>query len=101
VGFRSAQGEQMVLEQNMFIEAVLPGLMQRQLSVDEMDHYRAPFANAGENRRPTLSWPRNIPIDGQPAEVVSVVAVSIKSKSGIALIHLVRHSIRGGALQGP
>jgi haloalkane dehalogenase len=57
----------------MFIEAVLPGLMQRQLSVDEIDHDRAPFANAGEDRRPTLSWPRNIPIDGQPAEVVSVV----------------------------
>jgi len=72
-GFRSAQGEQMVLEQNMFIEAVLPGLMQRQLSVEEMDHYRQPFVNPGEDRRPTLSWPRNIPIDGQPAEVVSLV----------------------------
>jgi haloalkane dehalogenase len=63
----------MVLEQNTFIEAVLPAGMQRQLSDEEMDHYRKPFVNAGESRRPTLSWPRNIPIDGQPADVASVV----------------------------
>jgi haloalkane dehalogenase len=72
-GFRSPQGEQMVLEQNIFIEAVLPAGMARQLSDEEMDHYRKPFANAGESRRPTLSWPRNIPIDDQPADVASVV----------------------------
>jgi haloalkane dehalogenase len=63
----------MVLEQNIFIEAVLPAGMARQLSDEEMDHYRKPFANAGESRRPTLSWPRNIPIDDQPADVASVV----------------------------
>jgi hypothetical protein len=63
----------MVLEQNIFIEAVLPAGMQRQLSDEEMDHYRKPFVNAGESRRPTLSWPRNIPIDGEPADVASVV----------------------------
>ena len=63
----------MVLEQNIFIEAVLPAGMARQLSDEEMDHYRKPFVNAGESRRPTLSWPRNIPIDGQPADVASVV----------------------------
>jgi haloalkane dehalogenase len=57
----------------MFIEAVLPDLIQRRLSVEEMDHYRQPFVNAGESRRPTLSWPRNIPIDGEPAYVASVV----------------------------
>ena len=65
--------KQMVLEQNTFIEAVLPTGMQRQLSDEEMDHYRKPFVNAGESRRPTLSWPRNIPIDGQPADVASMV----------------------------
>ena len=54
-GFRSPRGEQMVLEQNTFIEAVLPAGMQRQLSDEEMDHYRKPFVNAGESRRPTLS----------------------------------------------
>ena len=72
-GFRSPQGEQMVLEENVFIEAVLPAGMQRQLSDEEMDHYRQPFVKPGEARRPTLSWPRNIPIDGEPADVASVV----------------------------
>ena len=63
----------MVLEQNIFIEQVLPAGMARQLSDEEMDHYRQPFVNPGESRRPTLSWPRNIPIDGEPADVTSVV----------------------------
>jgi haloalkane dehalogenase len=71
--FRTPQGEPMALEQNIFVEGVLPGAIQRELSDEEMDHYRAPFAHAGEGRRATLSWPRNIPIDGQPADVVSVV----------------------------
>jgi len=72
-GFRSPAGEQMVLEHNMFVENVLPGGMSRQLTDAEMDHYRAPFRNPGEDRRPTLSWPRNIPIDGEPADVVAAV----------------------------
>jgi haloalkane dehalogenase len=72
-GFRSPLGERMVLEQNIFVESVLPAQIRRQLSDEEMDHYRQPFANPGEDRRPTLSWPRNVPIDGEPANVVSVV----------------------------
>ena len=72
-GFRAPQGEPMVLDNNMFVEAVLPGAIQRKLTDEEMDHYRRPFQNPGEDRRPTLSWPRNIPIDGEPADVVSVV----------------------------
>ncbi|MBV8930500.1 MAG: haloalkane dehalogenase [Mycobacteriaceae bacterium] len=72
-GFRSPEGERMVLEQNIFVEGVLPGGLGRQLSAEEMDHYRAPFRNAGEDRRPTLSWPRNIPIDGEPAGVAATV----------------------------
>jgi len=52
---------------------VLPALIQRQLSDEEMDHYRQPFASPGEDRRPTLSWPRNLPIDGEPADVVAMV----------------------------
>ena len=63
----------MVLEQNIFVEGVLPGAIRRRLTDEEMDHYRRPFVNAGEDRRPTLSWPRNIPIDGEPADVVAVV----------------------------
>ena len=72
-GFRSPNGESMVLEQNIFVEGVLPGAIRRKLTDMEMDHYRQPFATPGEDRRPTLSWPRNIPIDGEPAEVVAVV----------------------------
>ena len=72
-GFRSPQGEAMVLDNNMFVEAVLPGAIQRTLSDEEMNHYRKPYLSPGEDRRPTLSWPRNIPIEGEPADVVSIV----------------------------
>jgi haloalkane dehalogenase len=71
--FRSPAGEHLVLDQNIFIEVRLPGAVMRQLTEEEMDHYRAPFLQAGEGRRPTLSWPRNLPIDGEPADVVNVV----------------------------
>ena len=72
-GFRSPEGESMVLEQNLFVEAVLPGAINRKLTDEEMDHYREPFRTPGEDRRPTLSWPRNIPIEGEPADVVAIV----------------------------
>ena len=72
-GFRSPEGERMVLEQNVFVEGVLPGAIRRRLSDEEMNYYRRPFVDPGEDRRPTLSWPRNIPIDGEPAEVVALV----------------------------
>jgi haloalkane dehalogenase len=62
-----------VLEQNIFVEKVLPGAIRRRLADEEMDQYRQPFISTGEDRRPTLSWPRNIPIDGEPADVVAVV----------------------------
>jgi haloalkane dehalogenase len=70
---RSPAGEHMVLEQNMFVEQVLPGGMLRTLSDEEMMEYRRPFAEPGEGRRPTLTWPRQIPIDGEPADVVEIV----------------------------
>ena len=73
-GFRSPAGEDMILEKNLFIEAVLPGSILRELTPEEMDVYRRPFASAGESRRPTLTWPRQIPLDGEPADVVAVVA---------------------------
>jgi haloalkane dehalogenase len=72
-GFRSPAGEHMVLEQNLWIEGVLPALIQRQLSDEEMDHYRLPFASPGEDRRPTLSWPRQLPVEGDPADVTAIV----------------------------
>ena len=72
-GFRSEAGESMVLDKNIFVEKVLPSSIMRELSNEEMNEYRRPFLNAGEDRRPTLSWPRQIPIQGEPKEVVKVV----------------------------
>jgi haloalkane dehalogenase len=72
-GFRSAGGEDMILAKNMFVERVLPGSVLRKLTDEEMAEYRRPFVNAGEDRRPTLTWPRQIPIEGEPADVVTVV----------------------------
>jgi len=72
-GLRSPAGEELILEQNAFVEAVLPGSVLRGLRNAEMNHYRRPFRNAGEDRRPTLSWPRDLPIGGEPADVVAVV----------------------------
>jgi haloalkane dehalogenase len=72
-GFRSAAGEEMALVKNVFVERVLPGSILRQLSDAEMAVYRRPFAEPGEGRRPTLTWPRQIPLDGEPADVVDVV----------------------------
>ncbi|MEM9724878.1 MAG: haloalkane dehalogenase [Pseudomonadota bacterium] len=71
--FRSPAGEAMVLEQNVFVEQVLPGAILRDLNDAERAAYRKPFAEAGEGRRPTLTWPRQIPIAGEPADVVAVV----------------------------
>ena len=72
-GFRSEAGESMALDKNIFVEKVLPSSIMRELSDEEMNEYRRPFLNAGEDRRPTLSWPRQIPIEGEPQEVVEVV----------------------------
>lgn len=70
--FRSPAGEKMVLEDNIFIEKVLPGTILRKLSEDEMNEYRRPFLAPGEARRPTLSWPRQLPIAGEPKDVVEI-----------------------------
>jgi len=72
-GFRSPAGEKMALENNVFVERVLPGSVLRTLSDAEMDVYRRPFLAGGEDRRPTLTWPREIPLAGGPADVVAIV----------------------------
>jgi haloalkane dehalogenase len=70
---RSPSGEEMVLTKNVFVERILPASVLRALTPEEMEHYREPFREPGESRRPTLTWPREIPIDGQPADVVALV----------------------------
>jgi len=72
-GFRSPAGEQMVLEKNVFVERVLPGSVLRGLGEAEMEVYRRPFREPGEDRRPTLTWPRQIPIAGEPPDVTEIV----------------------------
>jgi haloalkane dehalogenase len=71
---RSEAGEEMVLRDNFFIEQILPKAILRTLSADEMAGYRRPFAEPGEGRRPTLTWVRQIPIEGEPADVNTIVA---------------------------
>ena len=71
-GFRSPAGEKMVIEDNMFVEGVLPGSVLRGLTQVEHDEYRRPFLEPAD-RRPTLTWPREIPIDAEPADVTEIV----------------------------
>lgn len=73
-GFRSEAGESMVLDKNLFVERVLPGSVLRTMSDEEMAVYRRPFENPGEDRRPTLTWPRQIPLEGEPDDVAAIVA---------------------------
>jgi haloalkane dehalogenase len=70
---RSAAGDELVLEKNVFVERILPGAIQRKLTEQEMAVYREPWTEAGESRRPMLTWPRQIPIDGEPPDVTSIV----------------------------
>jgi haloalkane dehalogenase len=72
-GFRSAAGEAMVLGENRFVEGVLRKTVLRGLGEEEMAVYRRPYRDPGESRRPTLSWPRQLPIDGTPGDVVEIV----------------------------
>jgi haloalkane dehalogenase len=72
--FRTPAGETIVLDKNVFVERVLPSSIMRTLDDAEMAEYRRPFRDAGEDRRPTLSWPRQIPLDGEPQDVNAIVA---------------------------
>jgi haloalkane dehalogenase len=71
---RSEKGEAMVLQDNFFVEQILPKAVLRTFSDEELAEYRRPFAEPGEGRRPTLTWVREIPIDGEPADVAEIAA---------------------------
>ena len=71
--FRSDAGEELILQRNMFVEAVLPSAVMRGLDEEEMQHYRAPFSTP-DDRQPTLNWPRQIPISGEPADMVDLIS---------------------------
>ena len=99
-GFRSEAGEQMVLESNVFVEKVLPGSILRTLSDEEMAVYRRPFNIAGESRRPTLTWPRQIPIDGEPTHVTAIAADYATWLSGSDVPKLFINANPGAILTG-
>ncbi|MCP5349171.1 MAG: haloalkane dehalogenase [Gammaproteobacteria bacterium] len=99
-GFRSPAGEEMILQKNVFVERVLPGSVIRELSEQEMTVYRRPFLNPGEDRRPTLTWPRQIPIDGEPEDVVAIVSDYAKWLSHCTVPKLFINAEPGAILTG-
>ena len=99
--FRSPAGEDMILEKNLFIERVLPGSVLRELGDEEMDVYRRPFRETGESRRPTLTWPRQIPIDGKPEDVTSIVREYSEWLAGSDIPKLFVNAEPGAILTGP
>ncbi len=100
-GLRSEAGEDMILEKNLFVEAILPGSIMRDLDDEEMAVYRQPFVDAGEDRRPTLTWPRQIPLGGEPADVVQIVSEYAEWLSGSDLPKLLVSAEPGAILTGP
>ena len=70
---RSKAGEEIVLTKNVFVERILPSAILRNLTDEEMEEYRRPYIKPGESRRPTLTWPRQIPIEGEPPHMVEIV----------------------------
>ncbi len=99
-GLRSAAGEKMILEQNVFVEQVLPGAVMRKLGDAEMAVYRRPYLEPGESRRPTLTWPRQIPIEGEPADVVEIVESYANWLPGSAVPKLLVVAEPGAVLRG-
>jgi haloalkane dehalogenase len=98
--FRSEAGEEMIIGRNLFVEAVLPGSIIRNLSQPEIDEYRKPFVDP-QHRRPTLTWPRQIPIDGEPADVVEIVQSYADWLSGSPIPKLFINAEPGAILTGP
>ena len=99
-GFRSDKGEEMILDRNAFVERVLPGSVLRKLSEAEMTEYRKPYL-AREDRWPTLTWPRQIPIAGEPADVVQIAADYSKWMAENDIPKLFVNAEPGAILIGP
>ncbi len=99
-GFRSDKGEEMILDRNVFVERVLPGSVLRKLTEAEMTEYRKPFLQR-ENRWPTLTWPRKIPIAGEPADVVQIAADYSQWMAENSLPKLFVNAEPGAILIGP
>ena len=100
-GLRSEAGEDLILAKNYFVERVLPESVIRDLTEAEMAEYRRPFREVGEARRPTLTWPRQIPIEGEPADVHAVVEAYAQWMSTNDLPKLFVNAEPGSILVGP
>ena len=100
-GFRSENGEAMVLDKNTFVERVLPASVLRELTDAEMAVYRRPYVTPGEDRRPTLTWPREIPIENEPADVHDIVAAYSQWLEKSDLPKLFINADPGSILVGP
>ena len=99
-GFRSEAGEEMVLEKNLFVEGVLHNAILRDLTPEEYDEYRRPFVEPGESRRPTLTWPREIPIAGEPADVSEIAADYAQFMASVDFPKLFVNGEPGAILRG-
>jgi haloalkane dehalogenase len=97
---RSPGGEEMILAKNVFVERILPASVLRGLTAEEMERYREPFREPGEGRRPTLTWPREIPIDGEPADVTDLVQAYATWLAGSPLPKLFVNADPGSILVG-
>lgn len=98
---RSDEGEDLVLKDNVFIEVVLPSGTIRKLTDDELAAYRAPYIEPGEGRRPMLTWSREIPIDGTPADVHEIVAANAAWMATTRVPKLFVNGEPGALLNGP
>lgn len=98
--FRSEAGEELCLQKNFFVEGVLPSAVMRKLTAEEMAVYRRPYESAGESRRPTLSWPREIPIGGEPANVAAIVQAYADAMAQSPLPKLFINAEPGSILRG-
>jgi haloalkane dehalogenase len=98
---RTSAGEQLVLMENLFVEKVLPAGTQRRLTEQEMQTYRAPYQRPGESRRPTLTWPREIPIDGEPSDVHDIVLANAAWMATSPVAKLFINGESGALLTGP
>jgi haloalkane dehalogenase len=98
---RSPAGESIVLEKNVFVERILPSSILRDLTEAEMAVYRAPYLEPGESRRPTLDWPRQIPIAGEPPEICALVDAYAEFMAGSDIPKLFVNADPGSILIGP
>ena len=98
--FRSKEGEELVLNQNYFVEKILPAMVIRDIPQEVFDEYRRPYANAGEDRRPTLTWPREIPVEGEPADVLEQIETYMTWLKGSPLPKLFIHCEPETVLKG-